>query len=350
MGTVETIRVGIVGAGYMGGLHARNLGQLPGVRVVGVYSEPRAGAEVLASPTGAAPHAQVYDRLDALIADVDAVVVALPPGAHQGQVERIVGRGRHVFVEKPIALTTTAAEQMAYAAEAAGVVHHVGFHFRFMSPVMRLADHLREGEAGAPALFQALYRCRSCHAPWWRDVRQSGGQLLEQAIHLVDLGLHLFGPVTAVGARTANRLHQNVPGYTVEDVSALWLEFANGALGTLAATNTAIPTRWEGTASATLDQGVWSLEADGAGSWTATGGQDAEEWFARGATPVEEDWPVDHDPYVAEVTHWVECIRLGVPSRVPLSEGAYAVAVCAAAYRSAAQGGAPQTLPLPPVS
>jgi len=320
----------------MGQKHASNLAACPDVRVVGVHSLPRAGAVALAAAHGSA----VFDDLDGLIEASDAIVIALPPGAHQGQVERIVTAGRHVFVEKPIALRAAAAWAMVAAVEASGVVGQVGFHYRFMSPVARLRALVESGDLGTSGVFTAAYRCRALHAPWWRDVQQSGGQLLEQAIHMVDLAQHLFGPVAQVGAVTANRLHRDLPDYTVEDVSTTWFQFANGALGSLVATNTAVPTEWAGTASGTFDRAVWELLPNGDGRYWDTRGQDAETWFSAGETPTAQEWPAGVDPYVAEITHWIECIRHGTPSRAPLRDGATAVAIAEAALESSRQGGA----------
>ncbi len=95
-------------------------------------------------------------------------------------------------------------------------------------------------------LFQALYSCNSLHTPWWRQREKSGGQILEQVIHLYDLGRSLLGEPTGVSARMGNICHAEVEDYTVEDVSSSITKYASGAIGTISASNCAVPNLWKG--------------------------------------------------------------------------------------------------------
>ncbi|MBO3800167.1 MAG: hypothetical protein FGF52_03845 [Candidatus Brockarchaeota archaeon] len=103
---------------------------------------------------------------------------------------------------------------------------------------------MNNGEAGQAGLFLAKYYCNSLHSPWWRDKSKSGGQVVEQIIHLYDLSRFLIGEPKSVYCVMDNLFHKNVEGYTSEDVSIALIKFKDGCLGSISATNFAIPDRW----------------------------------------------------------------------------------------------------------
>ena len=109
-----------------------------------------------------------------------------------------------------------------------------------------MRELMEAGIAGRPTLFSANYECNSLHTPWWRDRSKSGGQIFEQIIHLYDMAYYMMGDVDVVSGFIANITHQDIPGYTVEDTSSVVLRFKNGTLGSITATNNAIPDRWVG--------------------------------------------------------------------------------------------------------
>ena len=133
---------------------------------------------------------------------------------------------------------------MVEAAEQAGIVTQVGFMFRFGAAVARLKQLIDSGEAGPVGLMTARYFCNSLHADWWRERDKSGGQLVEQVIHMVDLMRYLMGDASTVYSLQQNLFHQETPNYTVEDISGTVFGFRNGGIGTISATNGAIPGLW----------------------------------------------------------------------------------------------------------
>ena len=139
-------------------------------------------------------------------ADLDLVVICLPPFAHSNEVELAAQHGVHIFIEKPIALTSEHAWRMVDAAEKANVKTQVGFMFRFGTAIERLKELISSGEIGPTGLMSARYFCNSLHAPWWRDRSKSGGQLVEQVIHMVDLMRYLMGDAVSVYSRQENLL------------------------------------------------------------------------------------------------------------------------------------------------
>ena len=239
-------RVGMIGCGGIANAHASNLRDLPQVHLAALCDVARDRAEGF-NQKYAGGGATVYEDFHAMYdrEDLDAVWVCLPPFAHTDEVEGAASRGIHVFIEKPIALDMETAGRMVRAVEESGVKSQVGFMMRFGSAVERVRAMIESGEAGEPGWALGVYRCNSLHAPWWRDRTKSGGQIVEQIIHTYDIIRYFLGEPSAAFAFMDNRFHRDVEGYTAEDVSAASLQFASGAVASVAGTNGAIPGRWE---------------------------------------------------------------------------------------------------------
>ena len=256
---------------------------------------------------------------------LDLVLITLPPYAHSDEVEVAAGLGVHVFIEKPVALASEQAWRMVVAAERAGIRTQVGFKLRFGAAVERMKALLDSGAAGRPGLMAGRYFCNSLHASWWRQREKSGGQLLEQAIHLIDLLRCLFGEPLTVYSRQANLFHQHVPDYTIEDTSASIFGFPSGALGVIYATNNAIPGRW--ISDFKLVTGHVTADFEDANHALLTYTNDPQ-------TPAETV-ASERDCFAAELLDLSNAIRGGGETRIPLREGARSLDLALAAVRSA---------------
>jgi predicted dehydrogenase len=236
--------IGIVGLGMAGRPHMlaiRDLEAAGRARLVGGFAPGATRREAFAARWGA----PVFAELDALLGapGLDLVIVLTPPGAHLPVAEAVAAAGRHMLVEKPLELTVKRAEALAAVAAHAGVTLGVVFQHRFRAGALRLKRAVDGGELGA------LLSC-SASIRWWRDAayfaqagrgmraRDGGGVLLTQAIHTLDLLLHLAGPVAGVAgfARTSP-----LRAIDTEDIAAAALRFANGAIGAVDATTVAEP-------------------------------------------------------------------------------------------------------------
>lgn len=223
-------RIGIVGAGGVAERHARVLSSFPDATVVGIADLAPERAAALAREVGA----EAYRDADALLADidVDCLYVCTPPFA-RGAAERLAAdRGLPLFVEKPLAADLTTAEDVAAVVTAAGIPTGTGYHWRHLDIVAEAAELL----AGrTPGLVVGRWFDKVPPPPWWARKDGSGGQLVEQATHLVDLARHLVGEVESVSALGAS-CGVTGPNGDVDEASAAILAFANGAVGTLTAT------------------------------------------------------------------------------------------------------------------
>lgn len=338
MSDMRTLRIAILGCGWMASQHAKALASLPGAPVVAVCdtSQDKATAFAAAHARGAEPFADLAQMLDR--AKPDAVHVVLPPFAHAGQVEQIAARGIHLFLEKPIALTAERARSQAAAISRAGVVSQVGYHMRHGAAVRRLKRLIDEGAAGRPTLFQGSYHCNALHGPWWRDRSRSGGQVLEQIIHIYDLAIHLLGDPVAAWGQLGNLCHQDVEGYTVEDTSVGILRHAGGGMTTIAGSNCAVPNAWTARFSVVSEQVT--------ATFTDANHADFACIQADG-TVRHETVAGDDDLYAAESADFLAAIRDGRTACAPVAHGLRSLEAVLAVGDSAARAGAPSLLPAP---
>lgn len=324
------LRVGITGCGLIGGTHARAIMESELATVAGLYDTDRSRAEALSRTIGTNQKASeaplVADSFASLLqVGLDAVFICLPPFAHDGEVATASQAGVHVFMEKPIALTSDLARKTSEAAEAAGIVNQVGYMMRFSEAVGMLDKLIEDGTAGQPMMFQADYSCNSLHSPWWRDRSKSGGQLFEQAIHLYDLALHFLGKPAGVSCVTNNLGHDQDPLYTIEDTSSAIVRFESGSLASVSASNCGIPGRWDHRFKLICKNAVAVVENGTHMSITRHDGSELES---------SEEFDFSDDAIASEDVAFLECVQSGRQSPVPLRVGYHGVKLVEAAVRS----------------
>ena len=261
-------------------------------------------------------------------AELDFVTVCLPPYGHSDEVECAAAAGVHIFMEKPIALSSEQAWRMVEVAEAAGIVTQVGFMFRFGTAIQRLKAFIDSGEAGPAGLMSARYFCNSLHGRWWRDREKSGGQLVEQIIHMVDLMRFLMGEAETVYSVQRNLFHQDVPDYTVEDTSSTVFGFENGGIGVIYASNNAIPGQWINDYRVVTQKMMAEFSDANNALFTYT----AEEPLRVEAVKSAENI------YKLEMLALFDAIATGRSANTPLREGAKSLDLALAAVRSAESG------------
>lgn len=312
-----TLRIGLLGCGRIGARHATAIASLRDeLRLVACC-----GREAERTRTFAATHggAAYTDHLRMLGEErLDLLVVALPPFAHDGQVEAAARAGVNLLVEKPIALDMRRADAMLDVSR--DVVAACGFMYRFGAAI----EAWEEANHGLALHFSGSFHSNALHAPWWRSRNQGGGQMVEQLIHITDLARHELGMPRTVYARAANRMHRDVPDYDSEDISAIILGYDDGRIGVLHASNAAIPGRW-------MKQ--WQIVA------TRMTGIFADMNNAELVTTGDEVTSMtiaDHrDIFVAQLADVAAAIRDRRPPRVPLQDGADSLRIALAARRSA---------------
>lgn len=202
------VRVGFVGTGGIAQQHFSRLEKVPEAQVVAVCDIDAGRAERAADRFGARVHLNARDMLEA--EQLDALYVCVPPFAH-GDVELEAARRRiHLFVEKPIHLSLEKAEETARAVAEAGIISSVGYHWRYYQATDRARELLGDAHI---AFMLGWWLGGMPGVGWWRVRSKSGGQLHEQATHIVDLARYLAGEVQSVHALS----HQGVMERTVEN-------------------------------------------------------------------------------------------------------------------------------------
>src|ERR1700761_2313758 len=243
---MNRLRVGMLGTGGIATRHATALASLPEqMQLVACCGREPQKVEPFAAKFGAHGYVEFERMLNEQ--RLDLLIVALPPYAHSGQVEKAAAAGIHLLVEKPIALTMDRAMSMVSAVKRAGVVAACGFMYRFGDAVLRWDAQAVAGGTGRTGMFVGQFHCNALHADWWREAAKSGGQTVEQLIHIVDLARHQLGEPQSVYARGGNFFHRGVDRYDSDDVSAMILGYDDGRVGVLNATNGAIPGKWDKT-------------------------------------------------------------------------------------------------------
>lgn len=238
-GVGAQIKVGIFGAGLIGRAHSLMLRLIAdrtanSVRVGWVYDVARAAAEQLA---GLWDGARAARSAEEILEDksIDAVFICTPTAAHRAICIAAARAGKHIFCEKPLAMSAAEAAEMQSAIQRAGVVSQVGLVLRF-SPVYTVIRALAaEPEAGRMLAVTMRddqdFPIRGAHPSAWRNdpAQTAGGTLAEHSVHDLDICEWMFGPIARIYCRT--RRLNGAAG--IEDSAFTSLEFADGFFGQL---------------------------------------------------------------------------------------------------------------------
>jgi predicted dehydrogenase len=198
------MRFGVLGTGFWASeVHATSLAEHPDAELVGVWGRDLAKAQAV----GAQFDVSGTDDLDALLADVDAVSFALPPDVQAPLAERAAAAGKHLLLEKPIALSTAAADRVVAAAQASGIASVVFFTTRFRTATSTWLDQAARTTlaGGSVTWLGSLAGSPFDASPW----RHEHGALWDIGPHALSLLVPALGPVTAVqaGAGQGDTVH-----------------------------------------------------------------------------------------------------------------------------------------------
>lgn len=330
----ETIRIAMLGMGGMGKNHSNNLRGIEGVEIVAFCSKPIDDAKQYVSENDL--QTPVYEDFYKMLEEIefDALYVCLPPFSHDGQVEAAAAKGKHIFIEKPIALNVDRGESMVKAIQENNVKSQVGYHMRFGSAVKHFVNIIASGESGEPTLYSARYECNSLHSPWWRDVDKCGGQVFEQVIHLYDMALYLMGEADRVSGFTANLCHKETPGYTVEDTSSASLHFKSGAIGSITGSNCSVPGQWNGFFRVICGNMVADFKNENEATFTYTNENEIRE----------ETICEDVSAKFEEDVYFIKTIKDEVAEIAPIAEGLDGLRLVSGVVESSQNDGQPVVL------
>ncbi|AUH35380.1 oxidoreductase [Paracoccus tegillarcae] len=331
----------VVGAGLIGRRHGQAMLSAPGVVLAGI-ADPDPNSAQIAADFDVPWHAGLDDMIAA--GGIDGIILATPNQLHEEGALAAIAAGLPVLVEKPLASDLAAARRMVVAAQRAGVALATGHHRRHNPLVEQAKQLITDGRLG---------RIVSVHVSAWLskpdtyfDVdwrrRKGAGPVYLNLIHDIDLMLHLAGPVTQVQAMESNANRGN----EVEDTANVLLQFACGALGTMAVSDTVTaPLSWELTAGENPAYPVTGQDC----YWIAgTQASLALPSLTLWANPDQRGWwepisathlPVEHgDPLPRQLAQFGRVVRGEQAPLVSGEDGLAAMILVDAIKRAAATG------------
>ena len=326
------VKVGILGAGNIGGTHVRGYQCLANARVVAVDDIVKAKAENMAAPL----QARAYDDWQAFLGDpeVEMVDICLPTYLHKQGVLAAAQAGKHILCEKPVALSLAQVDRMIAAVERAGVKAMIAQVIRFWPHYVAIKEMLERGQLGAPIMAQAArLGSQPTWSSWFADPQLSGGALLDLHIHDLDWLYYLFGrprSVYAVGVRSANGAWDHV---------LTSLDY--GRMKAAAEASSLMPNSYPFTMVFRMlgEQGYAEFRLGGTQSDpSAAARRDGLVVYQAGQPP---QFPAcsDEDPYLAEIRYFVDCLDEGKsPTIATLAEARTVLEIALAVRRSLETG------------
>lgn len=330
----------LVGCGRIAKRHSELLGfnEIKGAKLVSVCDNDINKANKIAEQF----NVPAYEDMDMMMKSesVDIIVVLTPSGLHAEHVINLSKYGKHIMVEKPMALTVKDTENMIYACDANNIKLFIIKQNRFNVPVVKLREALESGRFGKLTLgtvrvrwarHQAYYDQDSWRGTWAMD----GGVLTNQASHHVDMLEWMMGDVVSVFAKMTSALAD----VETEDTAIVTLKFKSGALGIIEATTATRPTNLEGSISILGENGtvvVGGVAVNEMLTWTFEDDQD-------GDSSVLEEFSVNppnvygfgHQAYYE---HVVDCVENGSSNLVDGLQGRKSIELISAIYESAETG------------
>jgi myo-inositol 2-dehydrogenase / D-chiro-inositol 1-dehydrogenase len=324
------LKVGILGAGYIGGVHARSLRRDERVHLVGIADVRPEAAARLAAEVGARP----LPDLEALLQEgAQAVYVTTPNAHHVEPVVAALGAGVHVFSEKPMATTLEGAQQVVAAAARSGAVYQLGFNRRTAPAYAFVRDLIGRGELRPATAHIKMNRGELMNPSWVSTTSLTGGFLYESTIHLLDMCRFLLGDVSTVIC------HAKTTTYKEPDGFAAILRCTSGTLVTF---HSCAHATWvfpfERIEIFGPHQAVVTEEMERVTVSPGVGREITTRNYFQ--LPVEEKWG-----YRAEDTMFVDAVLSGRRPAVTAEDGLRATELVEACYRSA-RTGAEVSLPL----
>jgi predicted dehydrogenase len=318
---VMSLALGILGAGWAAAIHAR-AAQILGLPVAAIATRDRAKAEAFAATWNIEHALTSAEHLCALSA-VDLVVIATPNALHAPQALHALAAGKHVLVEKPMALARHEADAMIAAARAAEKILAVGHMWRYRDEVVAMRARIEAGEFG-PIIRTHGHGVHARWGPegWFADpTLAGGGALIDMGIHAIDTARFLLGDPSPmrVQASIGRGAYADVP---VDDDGLVLIDWACG-------TRSLIEFGWRAPRLCGLEAETEILGREGA----------ARIW--PDMPPEPPGYQHCSPPmYAAQLADVVQCCRTGETPKVSAEHGRVALDLVLRAYE-AAEGGEP---------
>ena len=339
---MKELGVGIIGTGWVSDEYIRAFSMNPHTRVMAICSRQKEKAEAKIRAHGLAGCTVVNDPERMVkLSGLDIVCINTPNFLHAEQAILAAQAGKHIVIEKPIAIHWKDMKRMKDAVDKAGVITIVGFVLRWNPLFMTIKRMLAEGVLGKVNYAEVDYMhaitpAYNCYP--WSVKKETGGSILQVGgCHAVD-GLRWFMSDEAIEVVALSARYR--PDFEQDTTITFVAKFRSGAMGKVCCSyDVACPYIYNievfGSKGTVINNRVWAKESfPGQSGWITI------------PTTTPDSGDVTHHPFPGEVDHFVECILGGKKTVVDLDDAIKTFEIIEAADRSANAGGKPVSLPL----
>jgi myo-inositol 2-dehydrogenase / D-chiro-inositol 1-dehydrogenase len=344
------LRIGLIGCGHMGRfVHLNILRRLPQVEVVALAeSDAQRRKAASRKVPRAAAFADYHELLDR--SEIDATVICLPNALHAEAATAALQSGKHLYLEKPIAINLDDGRKLLEVWRRSGRVAMIGFSYRFNPLHQQVRRHIQAGRLGELIAVRSVFTTPPRRMPEWKQRRASGGgALLDLASHHVDLVRFWFD-------QRPLEVHATIKSERVEaDTATLELRFANGlVIQSFFSMSSVDDDRFEiygRNGKLSLDRyNSWAVQIT---SLTRSPSafhrfSQAVAWLPRSRFAISKLFAQANEPsFAAALAHFVTAARNGSPASPDFEDGFQSLAVIIAAEESARTGHSVPLAPFP---
>ncbi|MFS0661730.1 Gfo/Idh/MocA family oxidoreductase [Niallia alba] len=225
---MRKVRVGVIGVGGIGSVHLENIALNEQAEIVAVCDI----SEDQAIFVGKKYHVPSYTDVDKMLEEntIDALFICVPPFAHGNIEEKAAAKGIHLMVEKPVGLDLETVKKKYEVIKGSGIICATGYCLRYLDTIAKAKEFLQDKEI---AMVNGYYLTKFVPIPWYRERSKSGGQLVEQATHTLDLIRYLTGDMDKIYANMNLLVTKDIPNIDIPDVTSVNFTLKNGAVGHL---------------------------------------------------------------------------------------------------------------------
>ncbi len=336
---MRALGFGIIGCGTISAWHAQAISKVENARLIGATDADLGRAQTFCQSHGG----RVFASVEELLAcpDIDIVNICVPSGLHANLAILAAQAGKHIVVEKPMALSVADADRVIRVCQEQGVKLEVISQIRFSPAVNRLKQAVEAGTLGRVVtgdVFMKFYRSKEYYASaGWRGTyaMDGGGALMNQGIHGIDSLLYVMGDVKQVFGYAKTLVHD----IEVEDTCSAVLEFKNGAIGVIQGTTSVYP-GYARRLEVSGNLGTIALEEDSIVRWDTTDDLVPDDVVLKGAeaSGASDPTAISIDGHIAQMRDMADAVRQDRRPAVDGCEARRPVALICAIYESQKRG------------
>lgn len=330
---LDRVNVGIIGCGYQGTNHALSYEKVPEARIVAVADVRMENAKSFARRFNAEYcYTDYRDLLNNK--EVDAVSIVIPTHLHKEVAIASVKAGKCVLCEKPLTLTLKDAEELAKEVKKTDVIFQYAENVRFAPSMVKAKELLESGEIGTPMRFYTRWKLSPYYRPeakWLLTPSESGGILLESAIHVLDLSRYFFGEPERIYAEMYTALLMDTYGDVLDTIWII-VKFRNNVTATIESGATMyMPS----------EKGFWKYQWSIANIVGDKGEMLSDIYNTLTLWKHREPsrhWLISGAGYEEEVRHFINCVITGNPPAIGVDDGVAALKMAFMARQASREG------------